>query len=151
MGAMTAMICGTLIGLDRQVRGKPAGVRTSTLICLGTYIYVWLGMAFAGPDADPLRILGQVVTGIGFLGAGVMFNKEGGVVGVTSASVIWILAAIGAMVGMSQYSAALMVTLLVLSVLVGVDKLEKGFMELRQGVHSRSDLEVQKSGNKDQN
>lgn len=94
-----AVFCGTIIGLERQWRGKPAGIRTSILICLGTTLFIRLSVVHSGEYADPTRVLGQVVTGIGFLGAGVIFARGGTVVGITSAAVIWILASIGAMIG----------------------------------------------------
>ena len=95
-GAIGASIlCGAIVGLERQLRGKPVGIRTSSLIVLGTYVFVAVSMLAATDNTDPSRIIGQVVTGIGFLGAGVMLAKEGAVVGVTSASTIWSLAAVG--------------------------------------------------------
>src|SRR5690606_18027030 len=89
-----AFFCGGVVGLERQLRGKPAGIRTSVLICLGTCFFVVLGSVFVGPGEDPTRVLGQVVTGIGFLGAGVILTRESNVLGVTSAATIWMLAAI---------------------------------------------------------
>lgn len=130
----TATLCGFLLGLERQVRGKPAGIRTSILICLGTLLFVTLGASF-GSDADPTRVLGQVVTGIGFVGAGVMLTREGLVVGVTSAATIWLLAAVGAAVGLGYERAAISVTLIALGVLIGVEALESSVATLRRGVH----------------
>ena len=63
-----AIACGGIVGLERQFRGKPAGVRTSILVCLGTSVFIHLGTAVSGPGTDPTRVLGQLVTGIGFLG-----------------------------------------------------------------------------------
>ncbi len=130
------LACGGAIGLERQVRGKPAGMRTSVLVCLGTVFFVQLGAALGGPN-DPTRVLGQVVTGIGFLGAGVILSRDGIVVGVTSASVVWLLAAIGAAIGLGYLPAAFAVTVVALLVLVGMEYLERSFNWLRQGVHSR--------------
>ncbi len=87
--------CGGVVGFERQVRGKPIGIRTSILICLSTYIFVRLGGTLYGTGVDPTRVLGQVVTGVGFLGAGVILAKGGSITGVTSAAVVWMLAAIG--------------------------------------------------------
>ena len=72
-----AIVCGGVVGFERQVRGKPAGVRTSILVCLGTSVFIHLGAAVVGPGSDATRVLGQLVTGGGFLGAGVMFSREG--------------------------------------------------------------------------
>ena len=128
-----ASLCGAIIGVERQVRGKPAGIRTSILICLGTMVFVRLSAVVAGTSGDPTRVLGQVVTGVGFIGAGVMLAREGLVRGVTSAAVIWILAAIGALVGFGRYGAAVVVALLVLAVLWGVQLLESAIRLLRRG------------------
>lgn len=131
----TAVLCGGLIGFERQLRGKPAGMRTSILICLGTQFFVLLGSSALPAHADPTRVLGQVVTGIGFLGAGVILTREGLVVGVTSAAVIWLLAAVGAMIGLGYLPAAVAISLTTVGILVGVEYLEKTFRVLRRGVH----------------
>ncbi len=135
-----AVLCGGAIGLERQLRGKVAGIRTSVLICLGTSMFVTLGAALAGEHADPTRVLGQVVTGIGFLGAGVILAREGRILGVTTAAVIWILAAVGALIGSGYAAAALLITLLTLGVLVGVERLE-AFWARRRGHRVSRELE----------
>ena len=71
----TAIFCGTIIGLERQFRGKPVGIRTSSLIVLGTYLFLATAFMLKGDIVDPSRVVGQVITGIGFLGAGVMLAK----------------------------------------------------------------------------
>jgi len=134
---IVSIICGALVGLDRQLRGKPAGIRTSSLICLGTTIFVALGSTYAPGKDDHLRVLSQVVTGIGFLGGGVIMSKEGLVTGVTSAAVIWVLATIGSSVGMGYYGMALAVTVSTIAVLVGVEWLEESFQKLRIGSHQK--------------
>src|SRR5688500_9804511 len=97
-----ALLCGGIVGLERQLRGKPAGIRTSALICIGTSMFVYLGRQLEGDHGDPARVVGQVVTGIGFLGAGVIMTRNGLLTGVTSAAVIWILAAAGAAIGLGR-------------------------------------------------
>jgi putative Mg2+ transporter-C (MgtC) family protein len=121
---VTALACGGAIGVERKLRGKVAGIRTSILICLGTEIFVSLGASFAPERADPTRVLGQVVTGIGFLGAGVILARGERIQGVTTAAVIWILAALGSMIGLGHLSAALVLTGVTLAVLIGVEKFE---------------------------
>jgi putative Mg2+ transporter-C (MgtC) family protein len=123
---LVAVLAGGVIGLERQIRGKVAGVRTSILICLGTEIFVSLGASYTGTGVttDPTRVLGQVVTGIGFLGAGVILARGDRILGVTTASVIWILAAIGSMIGLGHLQAALVLTLICVLVLVGVERIE---------------------------
>ena len=83
-----AMLCGGVIGIERELSDKPAGIRTSSLVCLGAMLFVKMGVLIDGPSGDPARILGQVITGIGFLGAGVMFARGKSVKGVTTASTI---------------------------------------------------------------
>jgi putative Mg2+ transporter-C (MgtC) family protein len=135
-----AVLCGGIIGLERQLRGKAAGIRTSILICLGTEIFVSLGASFGGERVDPTRVLAQVVTGIGFLGGGVILAREGLLVGVTSAAVIWVLAALGAMIGLGYLAAAIILTLVTVGLLLGVELLESIFRRLRQ-VAKDGDLE----------
>jgi putative Mg2+ transporter-C (MgtC) family protein len=131
-----AVLCGAIIGVERQLRGKPAGIRTCILICLGTQFFVLLGASFARDQADPTRVLGQVVTGIGFLGGGVILAREGIVVGVTSAAVIWLLAAIGATIGLGFVSAAIALALITVGILVGVERMEASYHVLRRGVYA---------------
>ncbi|MBW3568019.1 MAG: MgtC/SapB family protein [Proteobacteria bacterium] len=120
-----AMLCGGIIGIERQLRGKPAGVRTSILICLSTTIFIHLGSFATGELADPTRVLGQIVTGIGFLGAGVIISREGAVTGVTTAAVVWTLAAIGATIGFGHYKGAFALSLVTVVVLWVMDILEE--------------------------
>lgn len=131
------LLCGGIIGMERQLRGKPAGIRTSILICFGTYIFVALAAALDPNRLDPSRVLGQVVTGIGFIGAGVIMAKEGAVKGVTSAAVIWVLAGIGAAIGLERLELAIAFTAVTVGVLLGVEFLETTFQRLRRGVHGR--------------
>jgi putative Mg2+ transporter-C (MgtC) family protein len=133
----TAILCGAIIGIERQLRGKAAGIRTSILICLGTAIFVALGASLAPGTADPTRVLAQVVSGIGFLGGGVILARKGLVTGVTSAAVIWVLAALGAMIGLGHLRATLVLTLVTLGILLGVELLEAAFRKLRQGATDR--------------
>jgi len=132
-----AVGCGAIVGFERQLRGKPAGIRTSILVCLGTTLFVKLGAMSSVDGGDPARVLGQIVTGIGFLGAGVMFTQGGTVLGVTTASVIWVLAAIGAVVGFGFFRGALALSLLIVAILAGLDMLETSVGWLARGVHSR--------------
>ncbi len=133
----TAIFCAAIIGLERQLRGKPVGIRTSSLITLGTYIFLATAFLLQGDNIDPSRVLGQVITGIGFLGAGVMLAKDGAVVGVTSAATIWILAAIGVMIATNHLASAVKFSLLVVAILYGVDFLESRVKVLTRGVHAR--------------
>ena len=159
-----AALCGIIIGVERQLRGKAAGVRTCTLICVGTELFVSLGASFPAATADPTRVLGQVITGIGFLGAGAILAKEGRILGLTSAAVIWMLAAIGSAIGVGYVKAGLVLTLVTLVVLIGVEKLaevaqkfvrkgskilETAWIRLKRGSVDREldHLELRTSGN----
>lgn len=129
----TAVFCGGVIGIERQLRGKAIGIRTSILICLATEEFVRLSVILGGPDTDPTRVLGQVVTGVGFLGAGVILARGGAVTGVTSAAVVWMLAAIGSTIGAGRPADALVLSLLTVAILIGIRRLEKAFKRLRGG------------------
>jgi putative Mg2+ transporter-C (MgtC) family protein len=129
---------GGMVGLERQLLGKPVGIRTSILITLGVYVFMRLGTLDTGANVDGTRILGQVVTGIGFLGAGVIMTRDGAVLGVTSAAAIWMLAAIGATIGKQLYHQALILSLMAVLVLVGVDYMEDKIKWLQRGVHQRT-------------
>lgn len=131
---LAAIACGGIVGLERQLRGKPAGIRTCILVCLGTHFFVLLGRTLED-QGDATRVLSQVVSGVGFLGAGVILTREGLLVGVTSAAVIWLLAAIGAAIGLGYIAAAVAMALVTVLILVGVEGLEKSSKALRQGVH----------------
>ena len=133
----TAMFCGAIIGLERQLRGKPVGIRTSAIITIGTYLFLATSFLVQGELIDHTRVIGQVITGIGFLGAGVMLAKNGAVVGVTSAATIWVLAAIGVMIASNYLLPAIKLSLLVVAILWGVDLLEQHTRAFSRGVHAR--------------
>ncbi len=132
----TAILCGTIVGLERQLRGKPVGIRTSALITLGTYLFLATSFLLKGNINDPSRVVGQIITGIGFLGAGVMMTKDGAVMGVTSAATIWVLAAIGIMIATDHHEAAIKVSILVVIILYGASLLEEHTKAFSRGVHA---------------
>lgn len=134
---MASIFCGGLIGIERQLRGKPVGIRTSSLIVLGTYLFIATSMLVENQVTDTSRIIGQVVTGIGFLGAGVMLAKDGAVVGVTSAATIWALAAIGVCIALVGAVVAFKLSVLVVMILYGVDLLESYSSLFTKGVHAK--------------
>lgn len=141
----TAIAAGTIIGFERQILGKPAGIRTSCLICLGTYVFVAMSAHIQGENVDSTRVIGQVVTGIGFLGAGVMLARDGHVMGVTSAAVIWMLAAIGVMIGLGNDWSAIKMAVLTVAILIGVDLIESLFKSMRRGVHATTKYRFRKN------
>lgn len=131
----TALLCGFIVGIERQLAGKPAGIRTSSLICLGAYCFVAIGSLVA-EEAEVARIVAQIVTGIGFIGAGVILAREGSIIGVTSAAVIWVLAGIGILIGFDRYLSAIFLSLVTVGILTGVNLMEKVFSALRRGAYS---------------
>ena len=138
---LVSLLCGTVVGLERQLRGKPLDVRTAVLICLGTHVFIRLGVVLGGEGTDPSRVLGQVVTGIGFLGAGVILTRGHHVVGLTTAAVIWMLAAIGATIGFEKYGAAMALAVVTLVVLTILEALESRIPLMRRGPHQREKSE----------
>ncbi|MFB9776775.1 MgtC/SapB family protein [Brevibacterium otitidis] len=91
---------GTLIGFERQWRARTAGVRTNALVSLGSTLYVIMGAySFDGPGADPTRVAAQIVSGIGFLGAGVIMKQGASISGLNTAATLWASAAVGALAG----------------------------------------------------
>lgn len=143
-GIATAIICGLIIGLERQLSGKPTGIRTCSLICLGSYIFISVSMLLQGNNVDQGRIVGQIVTGIGFIGAGVILTRHGIVVGITSASVIWVLAGIGILIGFERYAASILLSIVTVGILQGVNLLETVFKSLRQGIFGKLDWHKKK-------
>ena len=133
----TAVLCGGLIGIERQLRGKAAGIRTSILICLGTSLFVALGASSRAANVDPTRVLAQITSGIGFLGGGVILARKGLLTGVTTAAVIWVLAALGSLIGFGHLGAAIVLTVATLGILIGVELLEGMFRRLKQGATDR--------------
>lgn len=142
----SALLCGTIIGFERQLRGKPAGIRTGCLVTLGTATFVSLAESLAGSSEDIARVLGQIVTGVGFLGAGVMISQEGVVKGVTTGAVIWILAAIGAAVGLGFQRGAIVLSLVTVAILVGIERLESSVLWIARRGGGSGDEDGSKAG-----
>jgi len=120
-----ATLFGGAIGLERELGGKPAGLRTNILICIGSVLYTKLSITLATGTADPTRVAAQIVTGVGFIGAGTILHARGAVVGLTSAATIWVVAAIGMALGTGAYVEAIGSTVLVIVVLTGLASLER--------------------------
>jgi putative Mg2+ transporter-C (MgtC) family protein len=123
-----AVLLGGIIGFEREVSGKPAGLRTNILICVGAALLMDLsinvGIADGRRIGDPARIAAQIVSGVGFLGAGTIMQSQGMVTGLTSAATIWVVAAIGMTIGAGQYIEGIGAGLLVTFVLAGLGSLE---------------------------
>ena len=114
---LLASALGAAIGFQRERAGKTAGIRTHGLICLCSALFAVVS-ALAFPDADPTRIAAGIVAGIGFLGAGAIIRREGGLVGgLTTAATIWVVAGIGLAAGAGMYIVAAVAAVLVVAVL----------------------------------
>ncbi len=126
MGALLlAVLFGGAVGFEREVKAKAAGLRTNILICVGATLFTQLSMRMTGATGDPSRIAAQIVTGVGFIGAGTILRARGGITGLTSAATIWVVAAIGVALGAGAVFEAAGVTLLLLVVLGGLGPVER--------------------------
>jgi len=111
-----ALLIGTIIGAEREYKNKAAGLRTLTLICLGSTLFTMISVSM-GAENETGRIASNIVTGIGFLGAGAIMREGLTVSGLTTASSIWVTAALGMAVGAGEYYLSVFGTLIVMAVL----------------------------------
>lgn len=133
------MLLGGAIGIEREIKGKPAGLRTNILICVGavllTDVSVNIGLIDGtGRVGDPARLAAQIVSGIGFLGAGTIMQARGTVTGLTSAATIWVVAALGIAIGAGFYMEAAGTGVLVTIVLAWLGRLEHKLRRARRVV-----------------
>ena len=119
-----AVVLGGAIGFEREWKGKPAGLRTNILICMAAVLFTEISYRAGIAGGDPGRIAAQILTGVGFLGAGTILHHKGSVSGLTSAATIWIVTAIGVTLGWGAYIDAIGATVLVLLVLAGLQRAE---------------------------
>ena len=127
-----AAVIGGLIGAERELRRKSAGFRTNILIALGAAIFTMASITLAPAGGDPTRIAAQIVTGIGFLGAGAILHNRDGVHGLTTAATVWVNAALGIAAGGGQYRLAIIGGAIVLGVLLVLGPIEAA-IELKAG------------------
>ena len=118
---LVSVLCGSALGIEREYQNKSAGLRTIVLICLGSTIFTMISQRIGGSDD---RVAANIITGIGFIGAGVIFKENFNVKGLTTAAVIWISAAIGMVIGVEEYKLGFILSFIVLVVLGGFAKLE---------------------------
>ena len=128
---------GGVIGLEREIAGKPAGLRTNILICVGAALLTDVSMLIVtGPSGarlgDPSRLAAQIITGIGFIGAGTIMQSRGTITGLTSAATIWVVCAIGITIGSGNYLEATGAGLLVALVLAGLGNIEHRLRRARR-------------------
>jgi putative Mg2+ transporter-C (MgtC) family protein len=147
-----AAFLGGVIGLEREASGKPAGFRTNLLICLGSALIMELSIGIAaygagtpGGRGDPGRIGAQIVSGIGFLGAGTILHFRGSVIGLTTAATLWVVAAIGMAMGARAYLEAVTATVLVMLALRFLERVEERLVPRRPRDRT-IDLELKPDG-----
>jgi putative Mg2+ transporter-C (MgtC) family protein len=134
-----AVLLGGAIGLEREIVGKPAGLRTNILIAVGSTLITIMSVRFAtGDHADPSRVAAQIVTGVGFLGAGSILQSRASVIGLTTAATIWAVAGIGIAIGEGYVPIAIAATLIILLCLTLLRPLEGWTVKRRE--HLRLEL-----------
>ena len=132
LSIILAVVLGAAIGLEREISGKAAGLRTNVMICLGAAVFTIISKQMAGETGAVTRIAAQIVTGVGFLGAGAIIRDRAGVLGLTTAATIWLVASIGMACGAKSYLLAVISTLIAIVVLIGLGKLEKPLGRFRK-------------------
>ncbi len=118
--AVTSVLCGAILGMERQRHDRPAGLRTLILVCLGSTVFTLVSFVFTSTTGDSGRVAAQIVTGVGFLGAGAILHSGASVSGMTTAATIWLTAAIGMAVGAGYPASGLGLSILARTILVGV-------------------------------
>lgn len=128
-----AAFLGAVMGLEREFAKKEAGLKTYSLVCLGSALFILISqLAFhASPTIsfDPSRVLSQIIVGVGFIGAGVIILQKNYVSGITTAAGLWVAAGIGAAVGFKLYEIAVATTILSLIILILIGKAERKFID----------------------
>ena len=122
---LTAALLGALLGIEREVRHKSAGLRTNILIAVGAALFTLMSLELSPEGSDPGRIAAQIVTGIGFLGAGAIMRTDSGVQGLTTAATVWVNAAVGLAAGGGSYHLAFIATAITIAVLLVLEPVEK--------------------------
>lgn len=118
--ALVAVLAGAIVGAEREKREKPAGLRTLVLVCLGSATFTMVSFAFSTTTGDSGRVAAQIVTGIGFLGAGVILHGASTVTGTTTAATVWMTAATGMTIGAGFPTAGLALSLVTRAALTGI-------------------------------
>lgn len=128
---LLATFFGALIGLEREIKGRQAGLQTYSLVSLGSCIFTIIGIYFSQQlgtsNIDVLRVVQAIAIGVGFIGAGAIIRRQKGIEGLTTAAGLWVASSIGLSVGVQLYFLAAFATLLAIIILAGLGKLEKKF------------------------
>ena len=128
---LVALIVGGVLGLEREYRHKAAGMRTLALICVGSTLFTMLSVELGYPSS-PDRVASNILTGVGFIGAGVIFKGDYTIDGITTAATIWIASALGIAIGVSHYLLVALTLGIVLLLLIGFKVLEGKIGEIRE-------------------
>lgn len=127
-----SIIVGAIIGFERKIHNKPAGMRTHALVSLGACLFTIIALNTPGTQADSTsRIIQGVITGVGFLSAGIIFQSKHKIIGLTTAAEIWVLTSLGILIGMGYYDTAIISTILILILLVPLKQFEKKMRKTR--------------------
>ena len=140
-----ALLVGTLVGIEREYRGKLAGIKTNSLICAASALFTAVSLLmsqYGSPNAstgnDVTRIVAQIVSGIGFVGAGAIFKSASKVQGLTTAAVIWFVSALGIMIGFGLFLSSILITVATVIFLSIVSVAEKRFFRVHGGIIGHS-------------
>lgn len=125
---LLSFVAGALIGFEREYRSKPAGLRTMILISVGSTLFTMVSIKIGG---DPSRIAANIVTGIGFIGGGIIFREADRIVGTTTAATVWVTAALGVCIGSGYFAITLLSFGVLLFSLIVMSSIEKKFINLR--------------------
>ncbi len=122
---IVATICGFIIGWERRLKHKVAGIRTHVIICVGSCIFTSIGfILYPEYHTDPTRIIGQIITGLGFLAGAVVFKSQDKIIGITSSALIWFIASIGVLIGIGFLFSSILFTIGLLAIAILLEKIE---------------------------
>jgi putative Mg2+ transporter-C (MgtC) family protein len=135
---LVGTVCGFIVGVERQLKDRPVGIRTAVLVCVGSALFTATSVllssdiraighreGFATPMfSDPGRIIAQIVSGVGFIGAGVIFKLQDRVAGITTAALIWAVCAMGIIIGLGGYLTSIVLTAGLVGALVLIERVE---------------------------
>jgi putative Mg2+ transporter-C (MgtC) family protein len=147
---LVGTVCGFIVGVERQLKDRPVGIRTAVLVCVGSALFTATSVllsadiraighreGFATPMfSDPGRIIAQIVSGVGFIGAGVIFKLQDRVAGITTAALIWAVCAMGIIIGLGGYLTSIVLTAGLVGALVLIERIEN-LQVFRSVVESR--------------
>ena len=142
---------GAIVGIERDISGRPAGIRTNLIISVSSCLFTILSSEAFDSHAqgyDPTRIASQIVTGVGFLGAGALLIQRDRVIGLTTAATIWLVAAIGMAVGVGMYGLATFVTFFTVVALIGLAPLSHHLTRYGTSIRALGDDELPRKRHK---